>query len=64
MILSYKDLSQRWGITVSTLRQWKQRGKLPDPDLLVGKSPAWYEETIQTMEDNGYGHTGSDPETG
>lgn len=52
MILSYRDLAKRWGIREATLRQWRRRGKLPEPDLVVSGSPAWKLETIKTMEDN------------
>lgn len=49
-ILTYADLAERWGMEENTLRQWRFRGKLPEPDLVVGNSPAWYEKTIAELE--------------
>lgn len=62
-LLTYDDLSERWGVKTATLMVWKHRGKLPEPDIIVGQSPAWYEDTIAKLEAQN-GHTGPDPGTG
>ena len=55
MSLTYKDLAERWGVKYSTLRQWRHRGKLPEPDKTYGQMPVWNEETIRQLEDeNGW----------
>jgi transposase-like protein len=49
-MLSYKDLARRWGVSTNTLRVWRHRGKLPEPDLVIGRSPGWNLETIERVE--------------
>lgn len=49
--LTYDDLAERWGITPEAVRLRKYRGKLPEPDRMFGKSPAWLTETIEALED-------------
>ena len=53
--LEYKDLAKRWGVPLSRLRSWKHRGKLPEPDRVIGRSPVWYETTIEELEDRNDG---------
>jgi hypothetical protein len=45
----YNMLSHVTGIPVNTLRQWKWRGKLPEPDLETASGPAWWAETIAPL---------------
>lgn len=49
---TYKDLAARWDVPAATLRQWKKRGKLPEPDYEFGGSPVWEPKTIEKWEDN------------
>jgi predicted DNA-binding transcriptional regulator AlpA len=39
--LDYEDLAKATGVPASTIRVWFQRGKLPEPSIRVGQSPAW-----------------------
>lgn len=54
-MITYDDLSKRWGVPKSRLYVWKARGKLPDFDIEQGRHPArvvgWTEDTIKQMED-------------
>lgn len=45
-LVTYADLSRRHGVSVNTLRQWRLRGKIPEPDYRVSGSPAWKESTL------------------
>lgn len=45
-LIGYTEIGARTGIPQSTLRAWKTRGRLPEPDFTVGNSPAWFPETI------------------
>lgn len=40
---TYRDISIETGIPAATLRVWYSRGKLPQPDFILGalRSPAW-----------------------
>lgn len=49
-LLTLKELAERWNVEYGTVRQWRARGLLPEPDLTVANSPAWYEKTIDTVE--------------
>jgi len=46
--LTYADLAQLTGVSVGTLRQWKARGKLPEP-VKVGSATVWA-DTLELRE--------------
>lgn len=54
--LTYQDISDLTGIPKGTLRQWRVRGKMPEPDYMPTKnrsaSPAWKRETIEAWWEN------------
>lgn len=50
MILSYSDLAKRWNVSVNVLMVRKHRGMLPEPDIQIGRSPGWHEDTIKDWE--------------
>ena len=50
LLLTYRDLSVRWGRTVNALRVALNRGDLPVPDYRVGIHPIWTERTIREAE--------------
>jgi hypothetical protein len=46
-IYSQVDLAAAVGRTVRSLRNWRDRGLLPEPDLLIGgREPAWLGKTL------------------
>jgi hypothetical protein len=46
--LSYDDIAKLTRIPVATLRVWRHRGKMPEPDYMPsGRIPLWTEKTIQ-----------------
>lgn len=49
-LLSYLDLVDILGVSYITLRQWKSRGKLPEPDQVVDNKPMWTESTIREWD--------------
>ena len=55
---TYKDLSERWNVSVSALKVRKHRGQLPEPDDYIpnenghGARAIWYESTINQMEES------------
>lgn len=49
-ILSIRDLAQRYGRTPECVRQWLRSGRLPPPDVLIGKSPGWRPSTLERVE--------------
>lgn len=55
--LSYKELAERTGLPVATLRRYKRRGDLVEPDEYVGRSPVWKEATIEAWLTSRRGHS-------
>ena len=52
--LTLHDLAVRWGLKYNTILQRRHQGKLPEPDAMVGRTPAWLPETIEQWESNGH----------
>lgn len=50
-LIQYEDIAEETGIPVPTLRVMAQRGKLPEPTIRVGQSPAWDRPEIQDWID-------------
>lgn len=56
---TYKDLAERWNVSVSALKVRKHRGQLPEPDAYIpnenghGARAVWNEDTVKEMESNG-----------
>jgi hypothetical protein len=46
-VYTLKDLADKTGIRPGTLRQWKLRGRLPEPTFHIGQSPAWSGKPIE-----------------
>jgi predicted DNA-binding transcriptional regulator AlpA len=46
-LIDYDEIQERTGIPYNTLRVWKVRGKMPEPDYTVGQSPAWLPAHIE-----------------
>lgn len=50
--LTYQDISDLTGIPKGTLRQWRARGKLPEPDYMPPRPtgstmPLWSQQAIE-----------------
>ena len=45
--LDYAQVAALSGVSAATLRSYYSRGLLPSPDLKIGQSPGWREETIR-----------------
>lgn len=50
-MLDTQRVSEILGIKTETVRWYKKRGILPEPDQYFGRSPAWKRSTIQTWDD-------------
>ena len=63
-LLGYAEVAERIGVDVRAVRTYlakarahraegtSTKGDLPEPDLIIGKSPAWHEATIARWEKN------------
>jgi hypothetical protein len=48
-LFGYKGMAEYTGVSEATLRVWKSRGKLPEPDFIVNNgiaTPAWTPATM------------------
>jgi predicted DNA-binding transcriptional regulator AlpA len=45
-LLDIQAVADLLGVQRETVEQTRWRGKMPDPDLYVGRSPAWRRRTI------------------
>ena len=59
--LTLQDLAERWSVSYNTLKVRRHRGQLPEPDKVIGRTPVWYEDTIEQLEDRGPDPTGEVP---
>lgn len=46
VLWGYAELAAHTEVSATLLRQWKVRGRLPEPDYLLSGSPGWEPETI------------------
>lgn len=46
-LLTIDEVAARLGVTTSTVRAYKARGQMPEPDKTYGTKPLWLESTIQ-----------------
>ena len=44
--LHLAEFADRIGVEYSTIRRYRGRGMLPDPDVTLGQSSGWYADTI------------------
>lgn len=49
-------LADRLGIKVRSIHRMRSRGDLPDPDRVIGRSPAWRPSTIDRWQASRPGH--------
>ena len=46
MLVGLTQIAERLGVPGNTVDSWRHRGKLPVPDLKIGKRDFWYWKTI------------------
>ena len=46
-LLGYKEISARTGVGEGTLRNYRRRGYLPEPDVMLADRPRWRSSTIE-----------------
>lgn len=44
-LLSMAELAERAGLAESSVRTYRSRGKLPEPDITIGTAPGWLPQT-------------------
>lgn len=44
-------VARRYDCSLKTTYRMQERGVLPPPDLRLGNSDAWWEETLQRVDD-------------
>lgn len=44
--LDSKQVGERVGLAHQTVRQMRARGKMPDPDAMIGRAVGWLPETV------------------
>lgn len=59
--LDVAGVAFRKGITKQTVYRYKTKGTLPEPDFYEGRSPRWYESTIDSWVRPGQGVGGGRP---
>jgi predicted DNA-binding transcriptional regulator AlpA len=45
--LDTRAVASRIGVTADTVSSYRARGYLPQPDIMLGRSPGWLPETIE-----------------
>lgn len=46
-LMTVAEVAEALGVTPSTVRAYKARGQMPEPDKKYGATPLWLESTIQ-----------------
>jgi len=46
-LIDYKEIAERTGVGVATLRNYRRRGYMPEPDVMLADRPRWRTSTIQ-----------------
>ncbi|MGX4657119.1 helix-turn-helix transcriptional regulator [Micromonospora sp. SCSIO 07396] len=63
--LDSAELAARLGIQTASVHRMRSRGDLPEPDRMIGRSPAWRPATIDAWQASRPGHgwrgTSTDP---
>jgi predicted DNA-binding transcriptional regulator AlpA len=51
------------GLTSQTVRKYRSEGRMPEPDWMIGRSPAWRRSTIEGWQNTrpGRGHYSRHP---
>lgn len=51
VLWGYAEIAELTELSSTLLRQWKVRGRLPEPDYLLSGSPGWEPATIRSWWD-------------
>ena len=46
-LLGYKEIAEQSGVGEATLRNYRRRGYLPEPDVMLADRPRWRAATIE-----------------
>ena len=46
--LTISDIAKLTNLKVDTINKYRTRNTLPEPDSIVGRTPVWKRETIET----------------
>lgn len=46
--LTISDIAELTGLKVDTINKYRTRNTLPEPDNVIGRTPTWKRETIET----------------
>lgn len=46
-LLGYKEISELSGVGAATLRNYRRRGYMPEPDVMLADRPRWRSSTIE-----------------
>lgn len=49
-LFGYRDVSRLVGISEGTLRNYRRRGYMPPPDVMLADRPRWREDTIAAWQ--------------
>ena len=44
------DLASRYNVDRVTAYRWEREGKLPTPDVIIGRRRGWYESTLRAYD--------------
>lgn len=46
-LLGYREIAELSGVGEATLRNYRRRGYLPEPDVMLADRPRWRSATVQ-----------------
>ena len=46
--LTISEIAELTGLKVDTINKYRNRNTLPEPDNVIGRTPTWKRETIET----------------
>lgn len=49
-LLGYRDIATMLGVTEATLRNYRRRGYMPPPDIMLADRPRWRVATIDAWQ--------------
>ena len=52
VLLTRKQVAERLGISIETIKQHRRSGEMPEPDYIIDNKPLWREKTIDKWNEN------------